>query len=98
MTLAVDKIHGGGPSDKMRPQLQPKKTKVRLYQPLILQQKVSYALYITNKTGAWSLPSVIYMGVAQLTKKGNWLQPKKIKIRLIIVSIVAKTVSHDAHY
>ena len=50
MTLAIDKIHGRGPSDKMRPQLQPKKTKVRLYQPLILQQKASYTLYITNKT------------------------------------------------
>ena len=50
MALAVDKMHGRGPSDKMSPWLQPKKTKVRLYQLLILQQKASYELYITNKT------------------------------------------------
>ena len=29
--------------------IQPKKTKLRLYYPLILQQKAPYALYITNK-------------------------------------------------
>ena len=29
--LAVDMIHGRGPINKMRPQLKPKKTKVRLY-------------------------------------------------------------------
>ena len=30
LVLAVDMIHGGGPSNKMRPQLRLKKTKVRL--------------------------------------------------------------------
>ena len=33
----------------MHPQLQPKKTKIRLYYPIILQQKASNVLYITNK-------------------------------------------------
>ena len=35
MALAVDIMHGRDPSYKMRTQLQSKKTKVRLYQPLI---------------------------------------------------------------
>ena len=33
--FAVDVMHGRGPSSKMRPQLQPKKTKVRLNYPFI---------------------------------------------------------------
>ena len=37
--LAVNIVHGCGPSNEIRQQLQ----------PLLLQQKVSYALYITNK-------------------------------------------------
>ena len=34
-----------------------KKTKVRLYQPLILQQNELYALYITNKMECFSFKS-----------------------------------------
>ena len=49
MALAVDIMHEHGPSYKVRHQLQPKKTKVRLYLLLMLQQKVAYVLYITNK-------------------------------------------------
>ena len=48
MALAINVMDGYGPSNKMRPYSQLKKTKVRL--PLILQQKASYELYITNKT------------------------------------------------
>ena len=50
MALAIDIIHGRGHRNKMDHQLQPKKTKVRLYQPLITQQKVSYVLYIANNS------------------------------------------------
>ena len=51
MALAVDIMYGySGPSNKTCHQLQPKKTKVRVYQLLILQQKASYVLYITNTT------------------------------------------------
>ena len=55
MALAVDIMHGHGHSNEMRAKLQPEKTKVRLHYPLILQQKVSNALYITKKTehGPW---------------------------------------------
>ena len=49
MALAVNIMHGYSPSDEMRDQLQPKKTKVRLHQPLIMQHKASYVLYIANK-------------------------------------------------
>ena len=57
-------MNEGGTSNETCHQLQPKKIKVRLYQPLILQQKVSYAHYITNKMehdscrqcNAWALP------------------------------------------
>ena len=31
LALAIDKKHGRGPSNEMRPQLQPNKAKVRLY-------------------------------------------------------------------
>ena len=50
MAVAANLMHGCGPSNEMRHQLQPKKTTVRLYWPLILQQKASFALYITSKT------------------------------------------------
>ena len=48
--MAIDIMGGHDPSDEMRKQLQAKKTKVSLYWPLMKQQMVSYALYITNKT------------------------------------------------
>ena len=50
MALAIDIIHGRGHRNEMDHQLQPKKTKVRLYQLLITQQKVSYVVYITNNS------------------------------------------------
>ena len=50
MALAIDIIHGRGHRNKMDHQLQPKKTKVRLYQLLIMQQKVSFVVYITNNS------------------------------------------------
>ena len=64
MALAIDITHGPDPSSKMHHQLQPKNTKVKLYHLLILQEKVSYVLYITSKTkhgpgcrnNAWAWP------------------------------------------
>ena len=50
MALAIDIIHGHGPSNEMHHQLQPMKTKVSVLAfNTVVQQKVSYALYIINK-------------------------------------------------
>ena len=50
MILGIYIMYGRSPGNEMCAQLQPKKTKVRrLYQLLVLQQKASYVLYITNK-------------------------------------------------
>ena len=57
MTLAIDIMHGCGPINKMYHRLQPKKTKARLYLLLILQQKMLYMLYITNKMERFSFKS-----------------------------------------
>ena len=35
--LAIDKMYGHGPTNEMHSKLQPKKTKVRLYWPLLKQ-------------------------------------------------------------
>ena len=66
MGIAVD---GRGPNNEMRPQLQRKKTKVGLYLPLILQQKASYALYITDKTEHFSFTSRCVVRVAKHLKE-----------------------------
>ena len=58
IVLAVDIMHGHGPSNKMHTQLQPKKTKVRLYESLIWQQKVLYVLYVINKSGCFCFKGV----------------------------------------
>ena len=72
MTLAADSIDRCGPSNEMHRQLQSKKTKVRLYQPLIQQQKVFHPMYITKKMEHISFKSG---HVEWMTKdlKGNWL-------------------------
>ena len=57
MALAIDVMHGRGLSTEMRTQLQPKKTKVRPYKPLIWQQQALYALYTTNKMERFSFKS-----------------------------------------
>ena len=45
MALAINVMHERAPSNEMRTQLQPKKTKVRLYYWLLVwQQKALYAL------------------------------------------------------
>ena len=49
MALAIDIIYWRGPSNKVCHQLQSKKTNVRLYLPLILQQKALQVRYITSK-------------------------------------------------
>ena len=49
MTLAVNFIDRCGPSNKMRSQLWPKKTKVMLYYPFVKQKKF-YQPFITYKT------------------------------------------------
>ena len=46
MALAVDIIHGHGPSNKMHRHLQPDKS---LYKLLIEQEKAFYTLYVTSK-------------------------------------------------
>ena len=57
MVLVVDGIDRRGPSNEMRRQLQPKNIKVRLYWPLIQQQKMFYPPFITNKTKCFSFKS-----------------------------------------
>jgi len=54
VALVVDVIDRRGHSYEIRHQLQPKKTKVRLYMPFILQQKTFYPSFITNKTKRFS--------------------------------------------
>ena len=43
MALAIDEMHGRGPSNEMHPQLQPKNVKVRL------AAKGVFVLFITKK-------------------------------------------------
>ena len=43
MVLAID---GRGPSNEMGHHLQPKKTKIALYYPCVLQQKIFYSPFI----------------------------------------------------
>ena len=78
MALAIDIMHGHGPSNEMHPQLQHKKTKIRLYGLLLKQQKVSYALCITNKT---ALSIDIMHGCGLRKKMCPQLQPKKTQVR-----------------
>ena len=54
IALVVDVIDRRGPSNEIRRQLQPKKTKVRLYYPLTWYQKIFYPPFITNKTKHFS--------------------------------------------
>ena len=75
-------MHGYGPSNKIRHQLQPKKTEVRLY----IAAKGVISAYITNKTehgpfrhyNAWAWPE---------SQNSSLLQPKKTKVRLYYSSI-----------
>ena len=55
--ITIDLIHGHDHNNEMRPQLQPKKIKVRLYQPLMQQQNALHMLYITNKVYHFSFIS-----------------------------------------
>ena len=56
MVFAVDIMHEHGLSNKMHPQLQPKKAMIRLYWLLISEQK-EYMLYVPNKTERFSFNS-----------------------------------------
>ena len=60
--------HGCGQSTEMRPHLQAKKTKVRLYK----QQKAFYALYITSKTEHFSFKRGCVVWKAKHLKE-DWL-------------------------
>ena len=56
MAFAVDVIDSRGPSNETRRQLQPKKTKVRLYQPFTyIAAKDVFLPFITNKMKYFSL-------------------------------------------
>ena len=57
MAFAADFIDRGDPSNEMRCQLQPKKTKVRLYKLFKSEQKTFYPSFITNKTECFSFKS-----------------------------------------
>ena len=57
MALAVDVMDRRDPGNEMVYQLKPKKTKVRLYQPFILQQKTFHLPFITNKTKCFGFKS-----------------------------------------
>ena len=57
MALAINVIDRHGPSNKMRCQLQPKKTKLRLYYLFIKQQKTFYPSFIANKMEHFSFKS-----------------------------------------
>ena len=70
MALAINIMHGRGPSDEMYPQLQPKKTKIRY---LTLQQKALCVLYITKKMEHFSFISgCVVRGQSVLKKTGSW--------------------------
>ena len=70
MALAIDIMYGCGPSNKMRPHLQPKKTKVRLiYSTKGVMRALHY--YITTKTEHFSFRSGCVIRVAKHLKK-DW--------------------------
>ena len=71
MVLAINNMYGRDPCNKMRPPLQQKKAKVRLYLLLIWQQKALYVLYIAKKMELFSFKSWY---VEQVTRslKENW--------------------------
>ena len=64
MALAVDAINRHGPSNEMRHQLQPKKTKVRLHKPFIhIALKDVLPVFVANKTECFSFKSGCAIGV-----------------------------------
>ena len=71
MALAIDTIDGWGLSNKACRELLPKKSKVTLYFPFILQYKPFNQLYITNKTERFSFKSGHAVQVAKLIKQ-DW--------------------------
>ena len=82
MSLAVNFIDRRGPSNKMRRQLQPKKTKVMLYSLFIyIVVKDIYPLFITNKAESFNFKSgpIVWVENGKMLYQ---LQPKKTKVRL----------------
>ena len=71
MVLAVHVIDRRGSSNEMRLQLQPKKTKVRLYYLFILQQKTFQPPFITKKVECISFKSGCVVHVVKHSK-GDW--------------------------
>ena len=69
MVLAVDIKSGHGPSSKMCCQIQPKETKVTLYQLLFLQQNTFYSQCISNKMERFSFKSGYVIQVVKHLKE-----------------------------
>ena len=78
MTLAVDTIHGRGPSNKMHPQLQPKKTKVRLYYSN--NRCYKRCTLLTRRSAVLAVDMM--HGHAPSNKMRPQLQPKKTEVWL----------------
>ena len=60
MAVAVDVIDRHGPSNEMRCQLQPKKTKVVLYYSFVYQQKIFYPPFLTRRSALVLKVSVLH--------------------------------------
>ena len=82
MVLADDIMHGRDPSDYMRPQLQAKKTEVKLHQPLIKQQMASHALHIIPTRQSMALAIDIIHWYSPSNEMRPKLQPKKTTAKL----------------
>ena len=74
-------MHGGGPSNEMCPQLQPKKAKVRLISSLHSNKRCYKCCTLLTR---WStvLAVNIMHGHGLSSKMHPQLQPKKTKVRL----------------
>ena len=70
MVLAVDIMHGCGPSNKMYPLAVTAKERISSMS-LMYQQKALYTLYITNKTEHFSFKSGYVERVVKHLKK-DW--------------------------
>ena len=76
-------MHGRGPSNEMRPQLQLKKAKVRLYKPFIVYSNKRCYKRCTLLTRWNTIHAIdIMYGHGLSSKMHPQLQPKKTKVRL----------------
>ena len=97
MALAINIIDRHSPSNEMHRQLQPKKTKVRLYYPFIyMAAKEILAALHTNKTKRVSFKSECVVRMAKHLK-GDWFIVLRYKIIPLLKSFIANVLKNKAN-